>query len=144
MEDHRKGWDYKESLYWNPGSGESINFWLDKWMGTTPLREHFTGPLKEGEEGKSLAEVFSNNLVENLPPNLPQNLLNLANSITLNEYQDILFSSWSSEGNFNNKEAACHIQSTRPNHPKSQLDWSIIWNAPGHPKIKFFLWQTWW
>ncbi|XP_048496063.1 uncharacterized protein LOC125495441 [Beta vulgaris subsp. vulgaris] len=140
-----KGWDiYKESLCWNPGTGESINFWLDKWMGNTTLREHFTGPLSDIEEKKSLAEVLSHNVEENLPSNLPQNLINLAKSIKLNEEQDLLYSSWSSEGKFNNKEAASYIQSLKPNHPKSQFDWSIIWNAPGHPKIKLFLWQAWW
>ena len=143
-----KGWNfYKDSLSWNPGSGKEINFWKDKWIGDYPLRELLIGPLDKGEEEKTLAEKAKNNRIEldTLPQNLPKIFKDLVQTITLSNDQDLLVSSWTNKGKFSNKASLTHIQGIRQKNTKPlQSDWNIIWSAPGHPKMNFFLWQTWW
>ena len=146
-----KGWEiYKESLIWNPGTGENINFWNDKWVGEYSIRSKIRGPLTEGEEVKALAQVSLNDLSQNLLVNvLPLEIKNAMLSLTLTDEPDFLYSSWTKDGNFDNKKAANFILNNHPSNCSNlsntnNFDWSIIWNAPGHPKIKFFLWQTWW
>lgn len=148
MEKYRKGLgNVQRKPLLNLGSGESVNFWLDKWIGPAPLRNYLIGPLSKGEENKTLADLSIDKVIDlnTFPPNIPKELLNLAQTISLSDEPDHLVSSRTCAGKFNNKDAIAHIQSKRLNNQKAfDCNWNIIWNALGHPKFKLLHWQSWW
>lgn len=148
-----KGWDlYKDSLRWNPGLGNNTNFWNDIWVGEKPLRSYVIGPLSRRDSSTNFDSLISNNKIpfSSLPESIPLEIRLIIKDKNFPSEPDTTFSSWTISGHFDSKKASSFINSSirniPPPNPKDQsvMDWNLVWQAPGHPKLKVFLWQVWW
>lgn len=134
------GWDlYKNSIAWKVGNGETINLWQDKWLFGENLRSLVEGPLLPHERDLRLGFIRNNDILNISSLDLPPKVLNKVRATTFTSNSDKTFFLWSKHNSFSSK-AALEFIFGFPNDGS----WDWIWKCPGHPKSRFFIWQSWW
>lgn len=76
----KEPWDlFTRSCKWAVGDGKSVNFWEDKWVGHSPLRETIQGPLTLSKAQLKVGNCIRNHQwdVAHISLNLPPVVKNL-------------------------------------------------------------------
>lgn len=57
---------FNKRIYWIPGNGHTIQFWIENWFGLVPLRNLVEGPLQPLEESTPLTLQLPNMIFHQL------------------------------------------------------------------------------
>ncbi|KAL2924062.1 hypothetical protein RDABS01_015553, partial [Bienertia sinuspersici] len=149
-QDMGKGWDvFQSKSRWCLGSGESILFWHDTWLGLGPLRRYIQGPLSVEEDNRCVSSLIHDlawnlsTLTIQLPPSIIQSIL----AVQIPSLgQDELVCPFARGPFFDSNLLYSYLwNENKPHQPIApSFDWDCIRSGPFPPKVKTFLWQIVW
>ncbi|GLT93612.1 hypothetical protein SLE2022_113960 [Rubroshorea leprosula] len=132
---------FKDGIRWTPGTGHSIFFWSDCWVGKAPLNTILYGPFSPDAANLLLSDIIVNDSIDlhavDYP--IPQEIVSAIAAVPLPRYSsesDHFCWGGESDGSFSSA-SAFHMLTVKVS---SQQKWKWIWKTPTIPKIQIFLW----
>ncbi|GLT38078.1 hypothetical protein SLA2020_123480 [Shorea laevis] len=133
-------------LQWSVGSGNTIKFWIDVWVGDRPLSEtalREIPPVQLDAPVSQALNVGSGWNVSFLRQLLPENMVEQILAIPISYsggQEDSVFWKGSSSGIFSVKSAFMLLQQHHTDLSAQPGNWRWIWKLSCLERIKFFLW----
>ncbi|XP_019150780.1 PREDICTED: uncharacterized protein LOC109147628 [Ipomoea nil] len=131
-----------KGLRWRIGTGASISFWHDRWVGDSPLAETIPLPATGNCSNLKVRDVMLNNCAWNidaLESLVPVNIIHQIRAIPIPVTSQIDRPFWplSNSGIVTVSSAFSFISGTGD----SSLDYEWIWRLRCKERVKFFIWK---
>ncbi|GKV14725.1 hypothetical protein SLEP1_g25551 [Rubroshorea leprosula] len=131
---------------WRVGSGSSIDFWHDLWIGPQKLIDTVVSTLPPELTVLPVSHFITvdkqwdlSQLVDFLPTNILHSIAAIPLPTT-NQLANEMFWHGSKNGDFTVSSAFSIIQSQRINQVQSSMQWTWIWKLKCSERIKLFVW----
>ncbi|KAK7817050.1 putative ribonuclease h protein [Quercus suber] len=132
-----------KGICWGIGNGHRVRAWLDNWINGDSLRGMIKGPLRQGDQGLTVADLYHDHewRWDLLSFELPNSIKNKVKVVPIQLFGnriDSIMWKYSKDGDFSTNSA--YLLANEDSVTENQFQGQWLWKLDVLPKIISFLW----